>query len=702
METPLIKIQLSQYQYSRDTGAVLCCRGGKDGYAHYFYSTPHAIPLPLRSAPETDQRLVLPASLALPAAAASFAYLNARWRFPEDRRVLSAAFGTTFAFNRRAKKDRVNSFYYLEEHVANPKVAHETFIVYDGKSWTFQQTYDTVLRYAGWLHSKHNVQQGEYVALDFMNSAEFLFLNLALWSLGAHPALLNYNLTAEPFLHCVRTSSARLVILDPEIATKVLTDDVKATVSSPTFRNNALPVETCVLTAGLMSSLDYFPPYRAPDSARAGLVGRDVCALISTSGTTGLPKAAVVSWEKISVSAGAIARWGGWRPVTHKTPDRYYTAMPLYHSSGFMLNFHLGLQNAVTIIISRKFSVTNFWPEVAQNKATVIQYVGETLRYLLATPPSQDDKTKHNVRMAFGNGLRADVWDKFRSRFGVDTIAEFYGATEGVGGTFSFSRNTFTSGAMGQQGPLMALMGKRRTAVVQVDWDTEAPYRDPATGFCVRVPKGDVGEFISALEADDISAKFQGYHNNPDATAKKVLRSVFKKDDAWYRSGDVIRVDNENRIYFSDRIGDTFRWKSENVSTAEVGDVLGHHRLVLEANVYGVTIPGHEGRAGCAAILLTPDSLLPSGEVKGDVLESLTVWCQNSLPKYAVPLFLRAVREVVATGNNKQQKVGLRKQGVDPNLTEGDHTYWLKPGSLRYEPFGQAQWDSLRAGKVKL
>jgi acyl-CoA synthetase (AMP-forming)/AMP-acid ligase II len=211
-----------------------------------------------------------------------------------------------------------------------------------------------------------------------------------------------------------------------------------------------------------------------------------------------------------------------------------------------------------------------------------------------------------------------------------------------------------------------------------------------------------VGELITLLDAADIGARFQGYHNNPEATAKKVLRNVFSKDDAWYRSGDVIRIDDENRIYFSDRIGDTFRWRSENVSTAEVGDVLGHHRQVLEANVYGVTVPGHEGRAGCAAILLTPECLLPSGEVKDETLESLATWCINSLPKYAVPLFLRVVKEVVATGNNKQQKTGLRKQGIDPELTAGDHMYWLKPGSQKYEPFARGDWDLLGARKIKL
>ena len=645
---------------------------------------------------------LVPTSVAVPAAAAGLAYLNARWRFPEDRRILGAVVGSTLAFNRRLRKDRLNSFYFLEEHASNPRIANETFIVYNGKSWSFKHAYDLVLRYAGWLSSTHKVQQGEYVALDFMNSAEFCFVVLALWALGAHPALLNYNLTAEPFLHCLRTSSARLLILDPEIAPKVLTTEVRSTITSSNFRNNSLPVEIAVLTAGLQSSLEYFPPHRAPDSARAGPIGRDVCALISTSGTTGLPKAAVVSWEKIHVSASAMCRWGGWRPVTKKNPDRYYTAMPLYHSSAFMLNFHLGLQNAVTIVISHKFSVTNLWPEVIQTRSTVVQYVGETLRYLLAAPPSPNDKTKHSVRMAFGNGLRADVWDKFRSRFGIETIAEFYGATEGVGGTFSFSRNTFSSGAMGQMGPLVSLLTRRRSAVVLVDWDTEAPYRDLKTGFCTALPRGEIGEFITLLDAADVGARFQGYHNNPQASNNKVLRDVFVKGDAYFRTGDVIRIDEENRIYFSDRIGDTFRWKSENVSTAEVGDVLGHHRLVLEANVYGVSVPGHEGRAGCAAILLTPDSLLPTGEVKEDVLESLATWCTNSLPNYGVPLFLRVVKEVVATGNNKQQKTGLRKEGIDPGLTGSDKMYWLKPGSFRYEPFGRAEYGSLGARQVKL
>lgn len=575
-------------------------------------------------------------------------------------------------------------------------------MVYEGKTWTFRETHKLSLRYAGWLHETWHVQRGEYVAVDLMNCAEYVFVSLAIWSLGATPALINYNLVGEAFVHSIRTGGARLLITEPEVATKVLTPEVRAVVERADFRNGAFKLEIATLTPELTSSLNYFPPYRAPDSARAGAIGRTQCALIMTSGTTGLPKAAVVPFERTSVAGESIARWMGLRPVTDKHPDRYYTAMPLYHSSAFQLGFHMCMIRGVTIVVGRRFSVSNFWREVSQSKATVVQYVGETLRYLLAVPPAPDDQTRHTVRMAFGNGLRADVWDRFRDRFGVETIAEFYGATEGTGGTFNFSRNTFSSGYMSSVGAILALLGKGTSARVEVDWETEQPWRDPKTGFCKKVKIGEPGEFIVKVDEKDVGQTFQGYHNNPDATKKKILRDVFKKGDAYFRSGDVVKQDAENRLWFSDRIGDTFRWKSENVSTAEVSEVMGHHPKVLEANVYGVSVPGHEGRAGCAAVLLNESCFKDAnGDVKEDVLESAATWNTNSLPKYAVPLFLRVLQEVVATGNNKQQKHVLRKEGVDPELVK-DRMYWLHPGSSRYETFGKSEWNSLVGGKVKL
>ena len=374
------------------------------------------------------------------------------------------------------------------------------------------------------------------MAIDMINCPQMLFMIMAVWSLGATPALINYNLTGEPFVHSMKTSTARLLIIEPEVEATVLTSETRSVITAPNFRNNAFPMEVAVLASGLQSSLSYFPPYRAPDSARSGAIGRTPMVLISTSGTTGLPKAAAVPFERTNVASRAIGQWIGLKPVTSSNPDRYYTAMPLYHATAFQLAFHTCLTHATTLVISRKFSVSQFWKEVADSKATAIEYVGETLRYLLAAPPASDDKTKHKVRLAFGNGLRGDVFDKFRNRFGVDTIAEFYGATEGVGGTFNFSRNNFSSGAIGSAGAIMSLMSKTTSKIVQVDWDTEEPYRDPSTGFCVRMPTNQPGELLMEVDAKDIKAKYQGYHGNEEQTNKKIIHDVMKKGDAYFVS----------------------------------------------------------------------------------------------------------------------------------------------------------------------
>ncbi|KIV94254.1 hypothetical protein PV10_02037 [Exophiala mesophila] len=641
-------------------------------------------------------------ALAAPATVAALAYLNARWRLPVDFNLLSSLIRARLEFARREKADRVNSFYLIEAHANNPKVKDKVFIIYQGRKWTFKQAYDSVLRYAGYLHSQHSVKPGEIIALNFMNSPQFLFMVMAVWSLGALPAFINYNLVGPAFIHSVRVSTARLLILDPEVAARVLTDEATSTLKAPNFRNNAFPMELAVLNPGLQSSLDYYPPYRAPDSARSGAIARSPAVLIFTSGTTGLPKAAIVPWDRTVVGSTLISRWMSLRPVTHSNPDRYYTSMPLYHSSAFQLGFHCCLSIPTTLVLGRKFSVSNFWSEVADADATVIQYVGETLRYLLAAPPQPNDRTKHNLRMAFGNGLRPDVWDRFRDRFGVATIAEFYGATEAVAASWNLSNNTFASGAIGSVGLLGNLVALKAQAVVEVDWEAEAPKRDHKTGYCIKVPRGEPGELLYVVDPADIGAKYQGYFGNEKASTSKILRNVFKKGDAWYRSGDVVRFDSNGSLWFSDRIGDTFRWRSENVSTAEVAQVLGLHSAILEANVYGVQIPNHDGRAGCAAVLLRDVSSSDS-PVPPSVLEAIATYARNSLPKYAVPVFLRIVTEVMATGNNKQQKHVLRTEGVDPaKVGGGDRIFWLRPGSDRYERFGDEAWQGIKNGTVKL
>lgn len=644
---------------------------------------------------------------ALPAAAAvvaAGAYTNAKLRLSTDYHFLSSYTKGLRDFNKRLDAGKANLFYKLEEHASNPKIANEIFLIFEGKSWTFKQYYTLVLKYAGWLHKVHNVVAGEIVALDFMNCPSFLFLVTALWSLGASPAMINCNITSKSLIHCIKVSNARLLILDPEVASKVLSEEVNTAVSAPNFRNNAFPLEVAILTEGLEKSMNYFPSYRAPDAVRK-IERSSMAMLMYTSGTTGFPKAATITWGKVCVGGHLTALLLELQAVDRRSPDRFYTSMPLYHTTAFTLGFNACYQSATSLVISRKFSVSKFWQEVKSTRTTVIQYVGETLRYLLATPPSPEDK-QHQVRMAFGNGLRPDVWKRFKTRFGIETIVEVYGATEGVSATWNFNRNDFTDGAIASYGKITEYIASKNQAVVKVDWETEAPWRDPKTGLCERVPRGEVGELLFVLNAQEISETFAGYYNNQNATNSKVIRDVLKKGDAYFRSGDTVRFDKEGRVWFSDRIGDTFRWKSENVSTAEVGEVLGHHKAVQEANVYGVKVPGYEGRAGCAALLLQSSALKSLNTPTDDILESLATYSANSLPKYAVPLFLRIVRELELTGNNKQQKGLLRNQGVNleiiRNSNSNDKLYWLKPGAQRYVEFTARDLQALEKGQVRL
>ena len=670
-----------------------------------LYGTSPSKSAPLTIWQNSATALTVMASLAIPtaAAAASLTYLNARWSLPTDWLLISSLVRARIWSNRRLRRDRVNNFYILEEHAHNSSIKDQPFIVYGSQAWTFKQTYDLVLRYAGWLHETHKVSPGEVIAIDSTNKPSFLFLCLALWSLGALPALINFNLTGEALIHSIRASTARIVIVDPEVQQQ-FTSQVNVALLSPTFRQGSLPLSFVTLTTHFESSLPYFSPYRAPDAVRSIPQFRSPAALIFTSGTTGLPKPAIVPWERMCMGGRFCLRLLGLNRVNTKHPDRFYTSMPLYHSSAFVLGFNACLTNGVTFVLGHKFSTRHFWSEVRSSKATIIQYVGETLRYLMTTPPMATLDQDHSVRMAFGNGLRPDVWEPFKRRFNVPIVAEFYGATEASSASFNISRNSMSSGAIGKVGALGSIILKFQNAIVKVDWDTEEPYRDPKTGFCVPLPSGQTGELLLRLDAKDIADKYVGYFKNEKASAKKIMRDVLKKGDAWYRTGDVVMLDNDGMLWFSDRIGDTFRWKSENVSTVEVAQVLGMHPMIQEANVYGVGIPGYEGRAGCAALLLAEAAFTVGGKVNQQVLESLATFATNSLPRYAVPVFLRVVKEVQVTGNNKQQKVGLRRQGADPSAAtkDGDQLFWLRPGADRYVPFENEEWQDVKAGRARL
>ncbi|KAF7590485.1 hypothetical protein BBP40_002830 [Aspergillus hancockii] len=647
----------------------------------------------------------VPLSVATPVVATTLAYLNAKFSFFYDVKLIGGLVKTILRSRLAERRDHLNLFYILEQHALTPATKNNPFIVYNGLVWTFHETYLTALRYGAWFKKVHGIKPKEVVAMDFMNSSTFIFLLLGLWSIGAVPAFINYNLSGKPLTHSIKASTARLLVVDEEIREQFTPEQMEILTSS-SFRESGGSMDVVFFTSEVEAQIMQMEATREDDSVRSGSNLRSMALLIYTSGTTGLPKPAIVSWRKCWSGSIFVSNWLGLRKK-----DRFFTCMPLYHSSALILGFGSCMMSGSTLIIGRKFSARNFWREARENDATIVQYVGETLRYLMAVPPEIDAVTgedvdkKHSVRAVFGNGLRPDIWTRFKDRFNVPTVAEFYAATEGTSGSWNLSSNDFTTGAIGRNGALSALILGGGLAVVQVDHESQQPWRDSKTGFCKEVPRGEAGELLYAINAADPAETFQGYFQNSKATESKIVRDVLRKGDAYFRTGDMVRWDKEGRWYFNDRLGDTFRWKSENVSTSEVAEVLGAHPDVHEANVYGVALPSHDGRAGCAAVILEQQHkavdrsvLVPPTQ---ETLNSLAAHVLKNLPRFAAPLFLRFTPEMQGTGNNKQQKHVLRTEGVDPSLVSAsDKLYWLQGD--KYVPFEQKDWSRLQGGQVKL
>ncbi|KAK3719441.1 long-chain fatty acid transporter fat1 [Vermiconidia calcicola] len=594
---------------------------------------------------------------------------------------------------RLENKDRINVFYIFEQHAKDPKTAGNLFLLVphdperpDAQTqWTYAEAYETVLKYAAWLKTRHSVQKEELIAMDFTNKPQFIWFWFALWSLGAIPAFINSNLRDKAFTHSIRISTSRLLLIDPQIR-EVLNEETKSELGAD---QKGQEIDMMIIEPEVEQQILAQTPYRAADSARSGAKINSCSLLIYTSGTTGLPKAANVSWSKPLSGVAFFAKLLELKPT-----DRYFTALPLYHSSGSVLGVLQVLGPGCTSVVGPKFSPRTFMKWISETQSDGIHYIGEMCRYLVSSPPTPYDRA-HKARFAFGNGMRLDVWQRFKDRFNIGTIIEFYGATEGTAASYVHSRNNYLRGAISKQGVILRNL-LNTFIIVKHDHATDEPYRNPKNSFCVKCKADEPGELIHPLDPENIAEKYQGYFGNDKASDSKILRDVFKKGDAYYRTGDLVRRDAEGRIWFTDRVGDTFRWKSENVSTAEVSEAIGSHPDVREANVYGVQLPNHDGRAGCAAIVVSDDTLSTS------LALDLANHSRKRLPRYAVPLFLRLMKQVEVTGTLKHQKVALRNEGVDPSKLGQDEVFWLESGDEGYKKFGEKDWQRIVDGSAKL
>ena len=542
--------------------------------------------------------------------------------------------------------------------------------VFEGRDLSYADFDRRANRIAHWALSQ-GLNPGDTVALMLENCPDYLATWFGLSKVGVVSALINTNLQGEGLTHCLSIVDSKAIVAGGEQAGRV--DDVLAHLPD----GIALWDFDGRKGHAFEDALAAQPDTRPPASVRDGLNGQSTALFVYTSGTTGLPKAARITQMRLR----GMARFALFLGKV-ESGDRVYNALPLYHSTGGLLGAGGALIFGATTILRRKFSASAFWDDVTDYRANKFVYIGEFCRYLLNADPHPKERA-HQLVAGFGNGMRGEVWAPFVERFGVPHIHEFYGSTEG---NVSFLNFDGTIGAIGR---MPAWLEKRiPIAFVKFDVDKEEPVRGPE-GFCIRTEVDEIGEALGKIE-DGGASEFAGYHDKK-ATEAKILTDVFEKGDRWFRTGDLLRRDAEGYVYFVDRIGDTFRWKGENVATNEVSDAVSKYPGVGLANVYGVAVPGTDGRAGMVALTVN-DRFDMAG---------LAPHLAEHLPAYAIPLFLRIQSEAHTTGTMKFRKVDLVEDGFDTGRIE-DPVWFLDPEAGSYVPLDDARLERLNTGGYRL
>jgi len=601
----------------------------------------------------------------------------------------AAAFGKAGINMGIMKSRNRRSGYYLFDSAAK-RQGDKAMIKFESKTWTWRQMHKNSNRLAHYWQEQ-GLKRGDVVAMVVPNKPTFIEIWLSFMAIGVTPAFINYNLQGDALKHCIDVSKASRILVDTDYVENVqkieLDKEIKRYIWSDDMSKGEKPKEAKEFTVITADTYAKQSDERIPDKARAEIAWKDPICFIYTSGTSGLPKAAPCSQAKFVTAGMAYANYCDFR-----SDDILYTPLPLYHSSAAFLCFGSLLHSGVTMALSRKFSASKFFDEVREGNASVIQYIGEIARYLMNTKESDGDKN-HRVRMAYGNGMPPDVWMNFKKRFNIPVVNEFYAATESP--TFLFNYHSgfsnFGSCSIGRESPFgRAVIGN---VIVKVDPDTQEVVRNKK-GYCVPAAYNEPGELF--VKMDDLhglvpAKSFQGYKGNKKSTSDKVAQDVFKKGDSWFRTGDLLSLSAAGYYKFCDRLGDTFRWKGENVATTEVQGAMNKFDGIEEVAVFGVKLPKHDGRAGCAA--------LEAKVLEKLDLDKLAKHLGDSLPKYAQPLFLRGVTEIETTSTNKIVTTNLKKQGVDPEETGEDKVMVLDKG--KYRPFEKSDWEKIESGDLK-
>ncbi|CAI5794436.1 long-chain fatty acid transport protein 4 [Podarcis lilfordi] len=581
---------------------------------------------------------------------------------------------------------RLKVWWYVKHKYTVPKLFQQAARKHPGKAalifqgtgetWTFQDLDNYSNQVANFLYER-GFRSGDVIALFMESRNQYVGLWLGMAKIGVEAALLNSHVRQESLLHCINISHSKAVVFGSELADALREVQPSLGKSIHLFCSGDWKEESMLPGSEHLDPLIEKASRQSPTPPDKGFLDR--LFYIYTSGTTGLPKAAIIVHCRYFRMAALV--FNGFRM---RQDDVVYDCLPLYHAAGNIVGVGQCVLHGMTVVIRKKFSASNFWEDCVKYNCTIVQYIGEICRYLL-NQPSQEVERKHRVRMALGNGLRASIWKEFTERFGIPQIAEFYGATECNCSVGNFDNKL---GACGFNSRILPNIYPIN--LVRVNEETMELIRGP-DGLCIRCKPGEPGQLVGRIVQSDPLQRFDGYLNN-EANNKKVARDVFTKGDCAYLTGDVLIMDELGYMFFRDRTGDTFRWKGENVSTTEVEGMLSRILNMTDVVVYGVEVPGTEGKAGMAAVV-DPDHSCD--------LESFAEEMKKALPAYARPVFLRLLSEVHKTSTFKFQKMDLRKEGYDPNVVK-DKLYFLEPRQCRYLPLNEDIFKRIQSGQMKL
>ncbi|XP_030208908.1 long-chain fatty acid transport protein 6 isoform X1 [Gadus morhua] len=564
---------------------------------------------------------------------------------------------------------------YLDTFLYQARITPDKpFIIYESQSLTYQDVDKRSNQFAKVFRSAGSLKMGDVVALLMCNHPDFICVWFGLCKLGCEVAFLNFNIKASSLLSCLQSCGAKSLVVGADLVAsldKVLPTLKASDISLWTVDHSA----PCDGFNSLLDKLDKVSEEPLPDPPKVNIMSNFL--FIFTSGTTGHSKAARLGHLKAIMSM-AFLRFCG---VT--SDDIVYITLPLYHMSASLLGVGGCIQLGATCVLKKKFSASQFWKDCVKYDVTVFQYIGELCRYLV-NHAWVTEEGAHRVRLAAGSGLRPDVWREFARRFGNIKIREGYGLTEASVGFLNY---TDEIGPIGRASYFNKL--SMPFELLKYDPKTYGPIRD-GSGRCIKAPKGEAGMLVAPLT---VTSQFLGYAGNKTQTESKVLRDVVRPGDVYFNTGDLLLCDHRDFLYFCDRIGDTFRWKGENVATTEVSEVLGSLDFLQEVNVYGVTVPGYEGRVGMAAIILKPDHKLDGAEIYKQLV--------GRLPSYAWPWFLRIQTCPEMTETFKQQKGKLVHEGFNPAVVK-EPLYFMSLSQKDYISLSQSLYDDIISGKILL